>query len=235
MIVTKHILVERFGVEADIAAFFADRCVPLNNLFWPRSGVYLQDRMRYISIPLFFDGLVKCGLDINEIFNEEMIVSMEHCFDFMVKNELGIMNDQAFLQSCLNLCYQKQAHWFYSKLEAYLKNGFLKNENLGTCYQSLNRCDAFLLAICFTTADAIVVNKFLDYWYSFIGCILILDDLADLESDLKDNDLNIFIELGNTKEGDESVKDFYRKNARSMLPVNKSLYDFFSKVTIMYN
>jgi hypothetical protein len=228
MVITKHILETKFGVNSEIASLFADRAVPVNNLFWENSGVYLQDRFRYISIPLFFDGLLKSGVGLEQIKNEAMISAIEQCFHLVVLNEQGSISNTTFFTKCFELCHNIPIHWMFESIKSYLEGGFNQHGILGTQYKSLNRSDAFLLALCFTNADIRTTIKFLKYWYSFNSCILILDDIQDYESDLKNNEMNILIEIGNQK---DKLSELYNYYANGLLNNNVNLYNYFKNVT----
>lgn len=227
MVITKHILEKKFGLDPHVSAYFADRAVPAHNLFWEKSGVYIQDRLRYIAIPLFFDGLLKAGIAYEQISNEAMISTMEQCLNLLVLNEKGSISNTSFLAQCLELCQPIRGHWMYESLKNYLGNDYQQNGILGTQYKSLNRSDAFLLALCYANADIRTTIKFLKYWYSFNSCILILDDVQDFESDLKNNELNIIIEVGNQK---EKVNELYNYYAAGLMQNNVNLYNYFINV-----
>lgn len=231
MVITKHILETKFGVNSEIASFFADRAVPSNNLFWENSGVYLQDRLRYISIPLFFDGLLKSGVALEQIKNEAMISVMEQCFHLVVLNEQGNISNATFFVKCFELCHKIERHWMFESIKTYLENGFKQHGILGTQYKSLNRGDAFLLALCFINTDMRTTINFLKYWYSFNSCVLILDDVHDYKSDLKNNELNILIEIDHQK---DKLSDLYNYYAEGILNYNINLYNYFIKANKLH-
>jgi hypothetical protein len=224
MDITRHTLENKFGLDSHIASYFADRSLLANNLLSENNRVYIQDQLRYISIPLFYDGLLKSGVAFEQINNEAMISTMEQCFNLMVLHEKGKISHITFLNNCLELYQPFSNHWMFDSIKTYLENGFKPYGILGTQYKSLNRSDVFLLALCNTKADIRTTIKFLKYWYSFNSCILILDDIQDFESDLKNNEMNFVLEVGNQE---EKVHELYNYYAAGLMHNNVILYNYF--------
>ena len=72
----------------------------------------------------------------------------------------------------------------------------MQNSFLGTPFPSLNRADSYLLLLSCIPPHAFDINKAVDSWYALMTYFLILDDLSDIKSDLKNNEENILIDAG---------------------------------------
>src|SRR5688500_13835319 len=69
MFTSKEYLHTRLGVDAEIAAFFVDRKVPVNNLYWKGRYLYVASGTGYTFIPVFFDLQYKLGISKKELLD----------------------------------------------------------------------------------------------------------------------------------------------------------------------
>ncbi len=72
---------------------------------------------------------------------------------------------------------------------------------MGTPYPSLNRADAYLFSLCTLNFDVATKHTLVESWYALMTYFLILDDLADIREDIRNNEENALLEAGLSTQG----------------------------------
>lgn len=226
--ITKRKLAKDFGIDYDIATFFADRPPPANNYFWKGKYVYLSHGMGYVIIPLFFDLQYKLGLEKSILLDEKHIQLMEAGFDIMAKYESKQISYKEYIDVCETL-YKPTAEneIFYSDLLLHLNNETPIHYTLGTPIKALNRADQFLFTLCDMAIDAPLLQRIVTTWTCINANALIMDDITDISIDEKNGEENSIIELGNDDAAMETVQAMFDYNKKLIESINPVLCSFF--------
>jgi hypothetical protein len=225
MVITARILQDRYGIDEDIARYFAnERAVPSNNLFWGTKRIYISAGFGFLTIPFGFDLMYKAGISKEQLLNDEHVTLMEKGFDFLKRYEAGQITISEFVQSCKQLLGGKikQPH-LSADLFAFITGKPAIHFEFETKHKALARSDAFL----FTLVDLEVtdewISRFLPFWYSLARPILLLDDFKDLEDDRRTNDENTIIELGNDSAAIKTAYELGVKDTELLAQLNSKM------------
>jgi hypothetical protein len=203
MVITAKILQDRFGIDEQIATYFAnERPVPANNRFWETKRIYISRGFGFLIIPLAYDLMYKAGIPKDQLLSDEHVTLMEQGIDSIERYEKKEISIQDFLMRCRELLNGKikQPH-LAADLMAVISQQPPSYFKFETKYKALARGDGFLFTLVDLELNDEWVASFLPYWYSLARPIFLLDDFMDLEEDRKTMDENIIIELGNNAEG----------------------------------
>ncbi|MBX9783047.1 MAG: hypothetical protein K2X48_07125 [Chitinophagaceae bacterium] len=207
MVITSGILQDRWGIDGEIADYFANkRAVPQNNLFWKNKRIYLSAGFGYLTIPLGFDIMFKKGIAKEALLADAHVTLMEEGFDRLKRYEANEISPEEFITQCSILLegkikQQKLAADLFSFVSGKTPQYFEFEQN----HKALARSDSFLFTLVDLDISDEWVSNFLPYWYSIARPILLLDDFKDLEQDRRTGDENTIIELGNNKEAIEKA------------------------------
>jgi len=210
MIVTSRILEKQFGIDPEIADYFANkRAVPQNNRFWKNKRIYLSVGFGYLTIPFAFDLMHKCGIAKSVLLEDQHVALMEQGFDLLrgyEKNELSFVE---FTTGCMELVKDKvkQKH-LAADLFAVLSGREPAYFSFEKKHKALARSDHFLFTLVDLDLSDEWIAGFLKYWYAMARPILLLDDFKDLEEDRRDHEENTIIELGNNAAAIKAAYEF---------------------------
>ena len=222
--VTKRKLADEFGLDDEIAAFFADRKPPVDNLFWKGKYVYLSNTLGYIIIPLLFDVQYRLGVEKSLLLDEKHVSLMEDGFDWMAKYEAKLITYEDFIGGCKTVFEPTVVNQgFFHNLLLYLKGGHTAHYQLGSPVQALNRADAFFFTLCDTPMDDEVLKRIVKAWSYIKVNALILDDINDLESDRLEGEENSIIELGDDEAAIGRLQAMFNENVKSLAAINAKL------------
>lgn len=228
--VTKRKLADEFGVDDEIAAFFADRKPPVDNLFWKGKYVYLSNSLGYIIIPLLVDVQYRLGVEKSLLLNEKHVRLMEDGFDWMAKYEAKLIMYEAFIGRCKTLFEPAVVNQdFFHDLLSYLNSGNTAHYPLGSPVQALNRADAFFFTLCDTPMDDEVLRRIVKAWSYIKVNALILDDMNDLESDRLEGEENSIIELGDDEAAIGRLQAMFDENVKFLAAINARLAQYLDK------
>jgi hypothetical protein len=218
-------LEESMGVNNTIGRFFVDREPPANNSLWKGKLLYISTGNGFINIPVYYDLLFRIGLPIDTLLDEEHIRFMEQLMHYAMlkeRNEISPAQERGCICSLIS---DKILHVsFYENLNRYLSQPVLRPlANLGLDHPSLNRADVFLYILCVLPITERQMELALKYWYRLHPSYLILDDIRDYSSDLKNGDDNIVLDLGGGIAGFEKAFDLYRENGTVLKEINPQL------------
>ena len=226
--VTKRYLAADFGIDYDIATFFADRVPPADNYFWKGKYVYLSRGLGYIIIPLFFDLQYKLGLEKSILLDEQRVRLMEAGFGIMSRYEAKQISYATYIRDCEALFKPTVVNeLFYGDLVLHLKNEMPVNYTLGTAIKALNRADALLFTLCDMAIDAPLLQRIIANWTCINTNALILDDISDLSADEKNGEENSIIELGNNDAAMKTVQLMFDDHQKIIEMINPSLNSYF--------
>jgi hypothetical protein len=225
MVITARILQDRFGIDEQIATYFAnERAVPANNLFWGTKRIYVSAGFGFLTIPFGFDLMYKAGIPKEQILNDEHVSLMEQGFDRLKRYETLEYSLEEFVNSCQKLLQGKiKQQKLAADLFAFVTGKPASFFEFETKHKALARSDSFLFTLVDLDLTDEWVKQFLPYWYSLARPILLLDDFKDLEEDRRTNDENTIIELGNGAAAIKKAYDLGMKDVELLSTLNTKL------------
>ena len=137
------------GVDADIAAFFVDRPVPADNLYWKERYLYVAKGTGFLFIPLYFDLMYRAGLSKDMILQEEFVRLTEHILHSAAMQEHEMISFEEHVYNCKNMLKNRVVDVnLFTDLLQYFSNRVVPYNYLGTFSIALNRGDTYLFALC---------------------------------------------------------------------------------------
>ncbi len=239
MVITSRKLEQELGINSSIATYFAnERKVPENNLFWKNKRIYISTGFGFLTIPMMFDVVHKCGVSLDVLLTDEHVSLMEHGFHKLKQYESEEISFADFLTECKLLIQDKikQPH-LASDLFSFFSGTQTSYFNFETAHKALARSDSFLFTLVDLDLTDEWVTRFLPYWYSLARPILLLDDFKDLEEDRVSGDENTIIELGNNATAIEAAYNMGMSDLDLLATINPLLASFmrrFLKDALMY-
>jgi hypothetical protein len=231
MVITKHFLSEKMGIDFGIAQFFADRKVPADNLYWKNKFLYVTYGTGYLFIPIVYDLLYKSGIPKDLLLREDRVEDMEKAFHIVAEYETKRIPFEEYIHQFMMVFRDKAVNKkFFNDLIRYFRNEPCQHYALGTSINALNRADAFLFTITDLPLEDQVLRTLLTKWYYTAASILILDDLVDWEKDQAEAEENVIIELGNNKNAILQVQKIFETNLKGLQDINPVLGSFFQKI-----
>jgi len=231
--ITKRKLADEYGIDYDIATFFADRTPPDNNHFWKGKYVYLPNSLGYTIIPFLFDLQYKLGVERSILLDEKHIRLMEDGFDLMAKYEIKQISYEDFIGACKVLYAPTVANSiFFNDLLLHLNNEKTLQYTLGTSVKALDRADAFFFTLCDIPVEEQLLQRIIQAWSCVKVNALILDDISDLESDKINGEENSIIELGGTEVALDKIQSMFKENVLSLAGINNKLARYFETIMV---
>ena len=229
MFVSKEHLNYNLGVDPEIAAFFVNRKVPVNNSYWKGRLLYVSRGTGYIFIPLFFDLQYKCGVSREEVLSEEYVQVMEKILHSAALHEFELISFNEHIDNCKEILNNKvNNEQLYVDLLEYFKNeDLVPFKNLGTTSKALNRGDTFLFSLCYPRFSKQLTDKIVREWYALVPSFLLMDDIMDLKEDQEKNQENSIADFGNGNLGVQLAIEFLRKKFAELKRVNDKLGLYF--------
>lgn len=199
MVITSRKLELELGINSSIAGYFAnERKVPENNLFWKNKRIYISTGFGFLTIPLIFDLIYKCGVPLEKLLSDGHVSLMEQGFHKLKQYESEEISFAEFITECKLLLEGKiKQPRLASDLFAIFSGKPTSYFKFETKHKALARSDSFLFTLVDLDLKDEWIIRFLPYWYSLARPILLLDDFKDLEEDRITGDENTIIELGN--------------------------------------
>jgi hypothetical protein len=231
MVITKHFLADKVGLDFEIAQFFADRKVPADNLYWKGKFLYLSFGTGFLFIPIIMDTLFKSGIDKAIVINPARIARMEQSFDIVMQYERKKISFEEYIRqmSELYLPHVKNQQLF-DDLMLHFRNQPTQNYQLGTSVAALDRADAFLFNYTDLDTDETTMKTIIRRWYYLAVAHLMLDDFVDLEDDRVKGEENALIDLGDNKAALETCKQMLATNIEGLAETNPLVAAFFNKI-----
>src|SRR5688572_13380982 len=93
-------LVNTLGLGPGTADFFSKRKVPHGNEYWLNKASYVSSAPGYLFIPVYFDLLIKQGVDAKALLAEELIVTMEAILKSAGKLEYKKISHAKHIEEC---------------------------------------------------------------------------------------------------------------------------------------
>ncbi|RYD77428.1 MAG: hypothetical protein EOP53_13005 [Sphingobacteriales bacterium] len=231
MVITKHFLSEKLGLDFEIAQFFADRKVPANNLYWKGRFLYLSFGTGFLFIPIIMDAIYKSGVDKKVVMDPERIHRMEQSFDIVMQYERKRISFGDYIKGMSEVFLPHvKNHELYDDLLRYFKNETTQTYALGTSVAALDRADAFLFSLTDLPIDHERMNTILRRWYYLAVAHLMLDDFVDLDEDREKGEENALIDLGDNKAALQKCQDMLQQNIDGLKETNELVAAFFQKI-----
>jgi hypothetical protein len=231
MFTSKEYLHHKLDVDPEIAAFFVDRKVPENNIYWKGRYLYVASGTGYLFIPIYFDLQYRLGLSKKQLLDP---LHVEICEAGLHSAALYEFEKITFRQHIENVKllvspYIKNQVLF-DDLSTYFDNEALRPyKYLGTFSKPLNRADTYLFTLTTLEATAVQFEKMIDQWYALIPSFLLMDDLTDLQEDTENNEENSVTDFGPGSVGVEKAIEYLRLKFTYLKSVNQSLGEFFER------
>lgn len=231
MVITSRKLELELGINSVIANYFAnERKVPENNLFWNNKRIYISSGFGFLTIPMIFDLVHKCGVPIDTLLNDEHVSLMEQGFHQLKLYENEAITFEEFLNGCKNLLQDKIKQ---PKLAADLFALFSGRESsyftFETKHKALARSDSFLFTLVDLELSDEWIIQFLPYWYSLARPILLLDDFKDLVEDRSSGEENTIIELGDNAAAIETAYNMGIADLELLATINPQVAGFMRR------
>jgi hypothetical protein len=229
MFISANQLHREMGVDQTIARFFVDRKVPQHNSFWKGKLLYIGFGNGYVSIPVYYDLLLRIGLPLSRLLEESHIHFMEQLMHYAIlqeRNEISVPEELKSIRELLKGRIKNEAR--YQALNAYLDQPVLKPMGaFGLELPSLNRADVFLYVLCDLPLTEKQWELAVQYWYALHPTYLIMDDLRDYEKDKELGEENVVLEWGDGSGGFERAMKGIQTNCETLSRINPTLANFF--------
>lgn len=230
MFISKEYLHRNLGVDTDIAAFFVDRKVPVNNLYWRDRLLYISRGTGYLFIPLFFDLQYRCGVPKQTLLDEDYVALMENILHVAARHEFENINFDDVIDSCKQVMLHKVNNQaLYNDLLHYFSNGVRPHNSLGTFSKALNRGDMYLFSLCYLNLPLSDTSQIIAQWYALVPSFLLMDDIMDLQDDQRNNEENAISDFGKGNVGVERAINYLRTNFRKLKDLNLLLGEHFER------
>jgi hypothetical protein len=228
MYTSKEYLHNKLGVDPEIAAFFVDRRVPANNMYWKGRYLYVASGTGYTFIPLYFDLQYKLGINKKQLLDPLHLEVCEAGLHSAALYELQTITFKQHVENVRLLLspYSKQPQLF-EDLSRYFEHEELKPyKYLGTFSKALNRADSYLFTLVMLEATSLQVEKMVDAWYALIPSFLLLDDLTDLQEDEENNEENSIRDFGKGSVGVERAIEYVTHKFNYLKSINHQLGEY---------
>lgn len=224
MFLTRDDLKLSYGVDLVIGDAFINRAVPVDNLYWKNRKIYIPGSPGYYFMPIYADMLFRLGIEksvlisdnhfkLNElILHEAAMVEHKHCTWIEHAEKLSTIIQPYAVQTEL-----------FQELNAYLvqeKPVQQSGTRLGTPFPSLNRADSYLFTLTALKDTRFNLQLALAGWYALMTYFLILDDLADIQEDLLNNEENAIVDAGLNSSGLQAIQLMIDQSIAVMKVIN---------------
>jgi hypothetical protein len=219
------------GVDESLARHFVDRRVPENNIFWEGRLLYIGRGNGYVSIPVYYDLLLRIGLSRELMLAERHLEFMERVMHFAILVEYNQMSFADQLEAIKHLLIGRvQQEAFLAELLSYLEQPVLKPMGrLGKAVPALNRADVFLFILCDLPMSNAQLELAIRYWYGLHTSYLLMDDIYDYKMDKQEKEESSIIELGDNKAGFDKALEMIQENSTLLREINPVLSSHFEK------
>lgn len=229
MFTSKQFLSAQLGIDEEIAAFFVDRKVPVDNLYWKERLLYVSHGTGYMFIPIFFDLQYKAGMDKKMLLSNEYVLLMEAILNSAAQHEFAQQDFAGHLENCNRLMNDKVKNQsLYNDLLHYFgNNNLMPHKYLGTPSKALNRADTLLFLLCSQAMEESIVKQVIKNWYALVPSFLLMDDVMDLQEDQDKGEENSIADFGEGKQGVKNAIQYLEQNFLQLKAVNQKLGTYF--------
>ncbi len=227
---SKEYLHSSIDIDPEIAAFFVDRKVPVNNMYWKDRYLYISKGKGFLFIPLYFDLMYRAGLSKEQILNEDFVRLTEDILHSAALHEAEKIDLNEHVKNCRNLLDGKiRNHTLFRDLSEFFSRQAVAYEYLGTFSSALNRGDTYLYALCSLSLPAEQTSMAIKLWYALVPTFLLMDDVVDLNEDRRKGEENSINDFGSGTEGLLSALCFLRENFSKLKRFNQKLGDWLER------
>lgn len=211
-----------YGVDMEIGRFYVDRKVPVNNAYWKKRHLYIPPVTGYYFMPIFSDLAFRAGVPKEFLLSEKYMTVAELILDSAGRLEEKEITWDEHIAECISFA---ESHLGNPSLLEDLKFYFKGEKEkasvvLGTPYPSLNRADAYLFSLCTLNFDTAIKRMLVESWYALMTYFLILDDLADIREDIRNNEENALVEAGLSEQGAAIISAMINESYIRMNKIN---------------
>jgi hypothetical protein len=224
MFVSKDDLKLSYGVDLTIGEAFVNRAVPQDNLYWKNRTIYIPGAPGYYFMPIFTDLLYRCGADRDQLLSDQQFklneIILHHAAMFEMEQCSWLHQVAEVVRITAPLVKNKS---LFEELKPYLlqeKPVAHQQHRWGTAFPSLNRADTYLLTLVSFIGPHFNLDLAIEGWYALMTYFLILDDLADIHQDLKQEADNVIRDAGITQQGIAQIQDLINKSRDVMNKIN---------------
>lgn len=224
MFLTATSLVNRYGIDEEIAKFFVDREPPKDNLYWKDKQLYLRPQPGYIFLPLITDLLYRLGVAKQELLAEKFIGVLETIGHYAAMLEFGKIDLRETVSGCAAAALDKGAEpSLLGMVEAYFNGDNNKIAALCIPFKALHRGDVFLFAITLLRVSETTFLQLVKAWFALISTLLLVDDAKDIENDRQQNEENAFLQAGEMDNGFITLKEMLSGNLHYLSSINSTM------------
>ena len=229
MFVSVEHLHRDMGVDKEMARFFVDRKVPADNAFWRKRLLYIGRGTGFVSIPVYYDILLRIGVQKEILLKESHVRLMENVMHFAILHEYREITYQQQLEKTKELFSGRPCNnLLLEQLLSYLEQDPLKPMGrFGLQNPALNRADAFLFILCDLPLQPKQVEDAITFWYALHPSYLLMDDIVDLKSDEKEGEENSLLFYGSGGAGMDKAFTLLDENASVLHKINPVLSGYF--------
>lgn len=211
-----------YGVDMRIAKGYVDRPVPEGNAYWKGRRLYMPPMTGFLFMPIYSDLCRRCGIPMSELLSEGYFRMAESILDSAARLEAGMLDWSRHVEECLALPGSGPANpGLLEDLSLYLRGDASRASiPLGSRYPSLNRADTYLVSLCAIPFDLATGLRLTESWYALMTYFLLLDDLADIRDDIRDQQENTLLDAGLTEGGVQGIEALIRTSLSVMERVN---------------
>lgn len=211
-----------YGVDMEIGRFYVDRKVPVNNTYWKKRHLYIPPVTGYYFMPIFSDLAFRAGVPKEFLLSEKYMTVAESILDSAGRLEEKDITWDEHIAECIGFA---ESHLENPSLLEDLKLYFKGEKEkasvaLGTPYPSLNRADAYLFSLCTLNFNAATKKMLVESWYALMTYFLILDDLADIREDIRNNEENALVDAGLSEQGAAIISAMINESYIRMNKIN---------------
>ncbi|RYY13268.1 MAG: hypothetical protein EOO04_32195 [Chitinophagaceae bacterium] len=231
MVITKHFLADKMGIDFEIATYFADRRVPENNNYWGKRPLYLRFGTGFLFLPVIYDLLYKSGLEKSLVIDEARVVRMEESFAIVTEYESEQISFEQYTNKMADLYRPVVVNQqMFDDLLSHFRNEQTKVYKFGSGVPALDRADAFLLNFVDLTTDEDFMKTLITRWYHIAVAVLMLDDLVDIDKDRGNADENALLQLGDNSAAVNKCTFIIEQHLDALALINPKAAGFFRKV-----
>lgn len=211
-----------YGVDMEIGRFYVDRKVPENNAYWKKRHLYIPPVTGYYFMPIFSDLAFRAGISREFLLSEKYMTVAESILDSAGRLEEKQITWNEHIAECIGFAESNLENpSLLQDLKFYFKGEKEKSlVALGTPYPSLNRADAYLFSLCTLNFDVATKHILVESWYALMTYFLILDDLADIREDIRNNEENALLEAGLSTQGAAIISAMINDSYSRMNKIN---------------
>lgn len=225
---------KKVGIHTTIVDQLMARPVPVDNLYWENQEVYMDKKVRFLSIPFWLQICFQNGIPLAILLSEHSLQVMEEMLHYAEQEEQKQLSWEDCATQCQNIAaIQASVHRHQQKMPELLHLiAYYPN------YTALRRGNFLVfhsLLVCTSFEQALYLSRVL---IDMISCGCVIDDVYDAHEDRQTGEANIVIELGDDLNALNTVREIFYEKMEALqkhLPRTKAyLEEAFNSVVANY-